>query len=396
MTLPFSIATVQTVRSALLIAARRDAAEAKVREWREKRKLYVPGFPTPVVNELRGSIPSLNPTYDRYRAENKRARRYAIRRSSGANLLVLAGDDDQRGSDPSRAPSPREPLLASLGVVDWATLQGQPRSARRIGTLRRRSTKMYLYARSLVVLVLLSATSVHAQVGRDVVERGSNRAQISTGKEALERDGKEVESFASQVASFEQAVAKGDGAQANQSLAALSPLMQTEVEQGGAKAEAAKREVAGSASETGSNRRESRRNRDDSNAMGRSDDDTADAVRDGVNRADDARDVADDKKDLEAIAQRTQRQQQITQQVAGTPIALDSDAGRQQASEQVAMMKEFEKLMRADLAATEAEIQEDRKEAGEDRRETRDDVREADEPDNRYRRETGNAGRRGR
>jgi hypothetical protein len=255
---------------------------------------------------------------------------------------------------------------------------------------------MHHYTRFLLALVALSATSAHAQVGRDVVERGSNRAQISTGKEALERDGKEVESFASQVASFEQAVAKGDGAKANQSLAALSPLMKTEVEQGGAKAEAAKREVAGSASETGSNRRESRRNRDDSNAMGRSDDDTADAVRDGVNRADDARDVADDKKDLEGIAQRVQRQQQIAQQLAGTQIALDSDSGRQQASQQVSMLKEFETLMRADLAATEEEIQEDRKEAGEDRRETRDDVREADEVDNRYRRETGNAGRRRR
>jgi hypothetical protein len=244
--------------------------------------------------------------------------------------------------------------------------------------------------------ILVSATSIQAQVGRDVVERGSGRAQISQGKQAVERDRKEIESFAQHLGSLEQAIDGGDSAKANQELSALSPLLRAEVEQGGAKAEAAKKEMGGSVSETGSNRRESRRSRDDSNAFGRSDDDTADAARDSVNRVDDARDAADDKKDLEAIAQRTGRQQQIAQEVAGHPLALDSEAGRQEATRQLGLLKEFETLMRADLSATEQEITEDRREAGEDRRETRDDVREADEIDNRYRRETGNAGRRRR
>ena len=72
-------------------------------------------------------------------------------------------------------------------------------------------------------------------------------------------------------------------------------------------ADAFKRELMGSASETGSNRRESRRSRDDSNAFGRSDDDSLDQARDGLNRIDDARDVADDKADLEALGQRVAR-----------------------------------------------------------------------------------------
>jgi MscS family membrane protein len=36
---------------------RADAAEARVREWRERQELYLPAFPTPVVEELRGTIP---------------------------------------------------------------------------------------------------------------------------------------------------------------------------------------------------------------------------------------------------------------------------------------------------------------------------------------------------
>ena len=36
---------------------RADAVEARVREWREKRELYLPTFPAPVVEELRGTLP---------------------------------------------------------------------------------------------------------------------------------------------------------------------------------------------------------------------------------------------------------------------------------------------------------------------------------------------------
>ena len=36
---------------------RADGAEARVREWRERQELYLPAFPTPVVEELGGTIP---------------------------------------------------------------------------------------------------------------------------------------------------------------------------------------------------------------------------------------------------------------------------------------------------------------------------------------------------
>ena len=246
----------------------------------------------------------------------------------------------------------------------------------------------------LVVVVL--PTSVFAQVGRDVAERASNRGQISQGQQALERDQQELQRFSQQLGSLEQAVAAGDDAAANAALAALGPLVQTEVGQAGAKAESARREVAGGMSETGSNRRESRRNRDDSDAFGRTDDDALDAGRDAMNRMDDVRDVSDEKRDLEAAVARAQRQQQLAQGLTKQPLSLGNAAGREQAAAQVALLKEFEQLMRQDLTATEQEIAEDRREAGEDRRETRDDLREADELDNRMRRETGNMGRRGR
>lgn len=244
--------------------------------------------------------------------------------------------------------------------------------------------------------VLAVPTSVLAQVGRDAAERASNRGQISQGQQALERDQKELASFTQQIGALEKAVAAGDDAGANAALAALGSLVQAEVGQAGAKAEAARRELAGGVSETGSNRRESRRNRDDANAFGRSDDDALDAGRDAVNRMDDTRDVADEKRDLEAAVGRAQRQQQLAQGLSKQPLSLESAAGREQAAAQVALLNEFEQLMRQDLAATEQEIAEDRREAGEDRRETRDDLREADELDNRMRRETGNLGRRGR
>jgi hypothetical protein len=245
-------------------------------------------------------------------------------------------------------------------------------------------------------LLVLVFVDVNAQVGRDIAERASNRSQISQGKKAVERDSTEINVFSEHLASLKKASQGGDEASVNQAFSLLVPLLRTEVEQGAGKAEAAKKELAGSVSETGSNRRESRRNRDDSDAFGRSSDDEADAARDAVNRVDDVRDLADDKKDLQATVGRVTRQQEIAQVLATYEFALGSDAGRGDAAEKIAMLEEFEALMRQDLAATVAEIKEDRREAGEDRRETRDDLREADEPDNQYRRKTGNYGRRGR
>jgi len=245
------------------------------------------------------------------------------------------------------------------------------------------------------VVTAISGAS-KAQVGRDVVERGSNRAQISHGQQALERDTGETEQFGNQLASLRTAVGKNDAAAANQVLAELMPALGREVQQGSEMAEAFKRELAGSVSETGSNRRESRRNRDDSNRLGRSNDDALDQGRDAINRVDDARDVADDKQDLEALGQRVARQQQIAGSLQGYQVDLASAAGRSDAEAKIGMLSEFENLMRQGVAAVAEEIEEDRQEAAEDRRETRDDLREADEIDNRVRRETGNAGRRRR
>jgi len=245
-----------------------------------------------------------------------------------------------------------------------------------------------------VTIVLTGAAN--AQVGRDVLERGSNRAQISQGKKSLERDTAEVEQFAGQLASLRTAVGKNDVPAANQALAQLVPALGREVQQGGELAEAYKRELMGSVSETGSNRRESRRNRDDSNAFGRSDDDRLDQGRDAINRVDDARDVADDKQDLEALGKRVARQQQIAGSLQGYQINMASATGRSDAEAKISLLSEFEQLMRQGVAAVEGEITEDRREAAEDRRETRDDVREADELDNKVRQETGNAGRRRR
>jgi len=239
----------------------------------------------------------------------------------------------------------------------------------------------------LVMLATVCSTNAFGQVGRDVAERGSNRSQISKGKAALESGTEALLSFSGSLASLKEAVDRQDTPGANEEVARLQQLMGAELASGAERAEAMKRELAGSVSETGSNRRESRRNREDSDSFGRTDDDEADAVRDGVNRVDDARDVADDKKDLAALGGRLEREQQIAQSFASYQFDLDSPAGRDDAGLKVAALEEFEGLMQQELKSIEAEIAEDRKEAGEDRRETRDDVREADEPDNEYRRD---------
>ena len=88
-----------------------------------------------------------------------------------------------------------------------------------------------------VALFITGSASVQAQVGRDVVERTSNRAQISGGQEALERDSKELAGFSPHLAAIRQASESGDEASANQALADLQPLLRSEVEQGAAKAE---------------------------------------------------------------------------------------------------------------------------------------------------------------
>ena len=248
---------------------------------------------------------------------------------------------------------------------------------------------------SLLLVVCFSAAA-HAQVGRDVAERGSNRAQISKGQAQLESGSKALTSFSSQLDALRAATAAKDSPEANRTLDELRGIMGGQLEQGAARAEAMKRELAGSVSETGSNRRESRRNRDDSDAFGRSDDDEADAIRDGVNRVDDARDVADDKKDLAELGERLKQQQQIAQSLASVQLALDSPTGGEDANRTISELERFEGLMQQDLKAIEAEITEDRREAGEDRRETRDDLREADEPDNRHRRNDDDFGRRRR
>jgi hypothetical protein len=253
-------------------------------------------------------------------------------------------------------------------------------------------TRMILFA----VFTVVVSSEVRAQVGRDVAERGSNRSQISQGKAAMERDTKEQKEFASHLSLLKNACSEANMESANRELADLKRLMDVEVEQAAAKVEAMKRELAASASETGSNRRESRRNRDDSDAFGQSSDDEADAVRDAANRIDDVRDVADDKKDLAAQGERVGSQQKIAQSFSSYQFVLDSPAGLDESKLRIASLEEFATLMSQDIAATKAEMSEDRKEAGEDRRETRDDLQEADEVDNQYRRETEDFGRRGR
>jgi MscS family membrane protein len=52
---PSQTAYVETGRG--LDEERVSAAEARVREWREKHELYLPAFPAPVVEELRGTLP---------------------------------------------------------------------------------------------------------------------------------------------------------------------------------------------------------------------------------------------------------------------------------------------------------------------------------------------------
>ena len=80
----------------------------------------------------------------------------------------------------------------------------------------------------LIALVASGSAASYAQVGRDAVERGSNRKQISQGKAAVETDSKELQAFDTHLSTLKAACAQNDAERANRELTALQKLMHTE------------------------------------------------------------------------------------------------------------------------------------------------------------------------
>lgn len=225
---------------------------------------------------------------------------------------------------------------------------------------------------SFVLMLTLLCEPVFAQIGRNVVERGRDRNQISRSKEWLARDQAELQEFQKLVVNLQAAGQSGERENYASLHAKLAEAMKREFEQSKAKAGLAKKEVRQSSRELRSERRDVRESRE----ADKDDEDWAefDRVRDNLQRGDDRRDRRDDVADLKKAGGRAQRQGQLLAKFTATDETSTDDRAAVNAN-QTAIAKEFISIMQADIGATRIELQEDATELKEDRRETRQDRR---------------------
>lgn len=230
----------------------------------------------------------------------------------------------------------------------------------------------------IVAIAVLVSTSIQAQNTREAIQ---NTKQILTGKKMLERDVKELADFSAKVTTFTRFYNARKTAEANRLKASLVKDMVREVRQSEAKAKKARREVNQSTREVISERKEISDNKKDSRRTTYDRrDDKRDMARDRANLRDDKRDRRDDVRDLKQQIVRAERQAKILKGLQSYNFAFgENDLLKARIYKK--MITDFEETMKADVAATRIELQEDRREAKEDRRERRDDRNERNEKD---------------
>ncbi|MFC5048494.1 hypothetical protein ACFSTE_08440 [Aquimarina hainanensis] len=230
---------------------------------------------------------------------------------------------------------------------------------------------------SIVITLMMLGATVQAQNGREAVQ---NRAQINQGKRDLDRDIRELEAFKVKMEVFNRSFDARDG-KINTLKADLLTDMAREVRQSEEKAKRARREIAQSSQEVRSERREVRDDVKDSN-RGRYDhkDDKKDLARDRANTRDDKRDRKDDIRDFENQIKRADRQAVILKTMKTVNFSFDA-RGIEKSRVNRKLLNEFLETLRADVVATQREINEDKREGREDRRERKDDREERNEYD---------------
>ncbi len=228
----------------------------------------------------------------------------------------------------------------------------------------------------IVVLVLFVVPPLQAQNAKEAMQ---NTKQIVEGKEALQRDMKELEAFKRKLTTFNSAFNGKNVKDVNTIKMQIVADMAREVQQSNIKAKNARRELSQSSAEVRSDRREIRRNKNDSD-RGRYDrkDDDRDMARDRANSRDDRRDRRDDVRDLEQQIERAKRQEIIFNKVNQYSFGFGKSE-MSMAETNKKLILEFVSLLNEDVEATKRELAEDNRERREDRRERRDDRQERNE-----------------
>ena len=226
-----------------------------------------------------------------------------------------------------------------------------------------------------LVALILTGSSVTAQVLRNTAESSQNRKAIELNEAQLERDIKELTVFKAQLAQFDIAFANKEIAKVATLQSELLQAMEREVWQGEQKIAQDKQEVNQSQSEVSASNRESRRSRFDRATRDNDGKDGRDVRDDRRDKKDDQRDVVDDKSDLERQIARTRRQKEILAVLKAYTFSFDPSLAEKAVANK-ALFQEFTATMERDIAATTAEMEEDKREAAEDSRERREDRRE--------------------
>jgi hypothetical protein len=223
---------------------------------------------------------------------------------------------------------------------------------------------------------LLYSFSVSAQVTRNANEAIDNKQDLKLDRAQLNRDMDEVAKFKADLVAIENAWKASDLNQINANKNQLVAAMKREIEQSENKLNQARNEVSESKSEVRSDNREIKRDRKDSKRGRDVRDDRRDLARDKADKRDDVRDLNDDIQDKNGRKARLENQRRIYETLKAYQFANMGTSSNTEAATKKALMYEFLQTMENDLAATRAELGEDKVEKVEDRRERKDDKRE--------------------
>lgn len=226
---------------------------------------------------------------------------------------------------------------------------------------------------TMIALLLAIAAGTKGQVRRDRAEKASDKNEILTGKEQLERDRVELREFRLLVDAYHQALSARQLKKIRESEKALVKAMKRELLQNRRKTGQDSREAKRGGAERASSARDIRQSRRDLAAPGHDPGDVRDLRDDRRDRRDDRRDQRDDVQDLKSRSYRLKQQQDLHDQFVKATVGAK---GEEQQQDIRKILASFTGTMEADIAATKAEIGEDRRELREDRRETREDRRE--------------------
>jgi septal ring factor EnvC (AmiA/AmiB activator) len=232
------------------------------------------------------------------------------------------------------------------------------------------NTKLLYPFLAVMIFPLLNAG---AQVAKDRVEKVTDRVEILSSRQQLNRDQAELAKFRTMVDELKLAYLSGNDEQLINMHSLLISEMDREIAQSERKTQSAGREVRRSVNEVGNSRKEeqaARINQADkrNHPLHRNGKDVRDT-------RDDLRDARDDRRDHAERANRMRQQNTIRRRFANAIIYnMESDSPDE--IPQIVLLNKFIETLESDILATKKELGEDRGELREDRREIREDRRE--------------------